>query len=202
MYSQPLIDSGTQEVDQEQELVPTLPVTDYASLDTVQQPTVNDLSSSHYYSLAHNNEEKQPEESIHTHHSYDLLNDKSINSELDEEVKKYLTERRKRKAKFSMSCTCCKNPKFACCPRLPMADLVNENVFFRFLTWVVFARLYFEAIYITKIWMVFTDDNLDAIVKTCDSKEKLASGAVILEYVLYNDISKSNSHLELYLSLQ
>ncbi|KAG2387533.1 hypothetical protein C9374_001127 [Naegleria lovaniensis] len=100
---------------------------------------------------------------------------------LDYRVKDYIRQRKKRKEKFNMCCVCfpkCVKSRNAisCDPRIGMVDLSNENVFFRFVVWALFARLYFEAIYLTKVFLIFSDERMDAIILKCDFREMLFGG--------------------------
>ena len=102
----------------------------------------------------------------------------SIDSILNTQLREYIMERKKRKAKYEMCCVCCPNV-VACDPRIPMVDLMNENVFFRGVVWALFARLYFEAIYLTRVYMLFSDAKMDEIIQQCDFRELVfgSSGA-------------------------
>ena len=89
---------------------------------------------------------------------------------MDYQVREYIRERRIRKLRYEMCCVCCTrnrmNP-FACDPRLPMADLINENVLLRVVVWMLFARLYFEVIYATRVFLLLSDDYIGKVIDTC-----------------------------------
>src|SRR3989338_10745533 len=43
--------------------------------------------------------------------------------------------------------------------------------------WFIFARLYFNAIYLTKVWQWFADDRMDSIISSCDFYERFLGGS-------------------------
>lgn len=151
-------------------------------------------SSSAYYESASKNNKVIIDSNHHHHHHHDdhqkpcpslnqFLTHSTEQDDLHFTVREYLTNRRRRTTSYGMCCVCfngCEGlvghciPKkifyhlSSCCLRIPVVDLINENVFYRFVVWFLFARLYFSAIYVTRVWQWFADDRMDNIIVGCD----------------------------------
>ncbi|KAL9648205.1 hypothetical protein ABK040_009209 [Willaertia magna] len=98
-------------------------------------------------------------------------NEEKLNHKLKEEeeseltINKYLELRKKRKLQFKCCCTFCCN---FCCLRIPIIDLINENMFFRVIVLLLFVKIYFMIIFISKLWVPMADENLQEAMSKCD----------------------------------
>ncbi|KAL9643140.1 hypothetical protein ABK040_001629 [Willaertia magna] len=97
-------------------------------------------------------------------------NRNSVNEELIEKsVQNYLNERKKRKDQFKYCCSC--NSLFYY--RIPIIDLINENIFFRYISLILFIKIFFLMIYFSRVWLFAADEHLTKAMETCDEGQTL-----------------------------